>query len=470
LAKALAMIESKLNDERIRVAQDLIVKGKEQGYLTPDDILDSFPEMEAEPEQVFLVFRLFAEMGIEVTDEEKGFEDVEQIDDELLIDLELKDSVSLDDPVRMYLKEIGRVSLLTANDEVELAQAIEAKPLHDALKALSVAEEIDGRQRSVEEMLPDVIERLATVKRKGQQAHIAQELLGLNDLAKLQNLLDVAAAERQRQANGAARPRVRAEALEVYRIARCRLTARRERPYEAKHRLTEANLRLVVSIAKKYIGRGMPFLDLIQEGNMGLIRAVEKFDYHRGYKFSTYATWWIRQAVTRALADQARTIRIPVHMGEIINKLARVSRRLLEVLGREPTDEEIAEEMGLTLERVREVIKFAQAPISLETPLGHEEDSQLGDFVEDKEATSPSDAASITMRHFAVEAALDTLIPRERRVLQLRFGLIDGYERTLEEVGKRFGVTRERIRQIEGKALRKLRHPSRSQKLRDYLE
>ncbi len=470
MAKALAMIESKLNDERIRVAQDLIVKGKEQGYLTPDDILDSFPEMEAEPEQVFLVFRLFAEMGIEVTDEEKGFEDVEQIDDELLIDLELKDSVSLDDPVRMYLKEIGRVSLLTANDEVELAQAIEAKPLHDALKALSVAEEIDGRQRSVEEMLPDVIERLATVKRKGQQAHIAQELLGLNDLAKLQNLLDVAAAERQRQANGAARPRVRAEALEVYRIARCRLTARRERPYEAKHRLTEANLRLVVSIAKKYIGRGMPFLDLIQEGNMGLIRAVEKFDYHRGYKFSTYATWWIRQAVTRALADQARTIRIPVHMGEIINKLARVSRRLLEVLGREPTDEEIAEEMGLTLERVREVIKFAQAPISLETPLGHEEDSQLGDFVEDKEATSPSDAASITMRHFAVEAALDTLIPRERRVLQLRFGLIDGYERTLEEVGKRFGVTRERIRQIEGKALRKLRHPSRSQKLRDYLE
>src|SRR5260370_11405940 len=464
------MIESKLNDERIRVAQDLIVKGKEQGYLTPDDILDSFPEMEAEPEQVFLVFRLFAEMGIEVTDEEKGFEDVEQIDDELLIDLELKDSVSLDDPVRMYLKEIGRVSLLTANDEVELAQGREGKSLHDALKALSVAEEIDGRQRSVEEMLPDVIERLATVKRKGQQAHIAQELVGLKDLAKLPNLLDVAAAERQRQANGAARPRVRAEALEVYRIARCRLTARRERPYEAKHRLTEANLRLVVSIAKKYIGRGMPFLALIQEGNMGLIRAVEKFDYHRGYKFSTYATWWIRQAVTRAIAAEARTIRIPVHMGEIINKLARVSRCLLEVLGREPTDEEIAEEMGLTLERVREVIKFAQAPISLETPIGHEEDSQLGDFVEDKEATSPSDAASITMLQLAVEAALNTLIPRERRVLQLRFGLIDGHERTLEEVGKRFGVTRERIRQIEGKALRKLRHPSRSKKLRDYWE
>ena len=452
------------------VAEHLIVKGKEQGYLTPDDILRGFPEIEAEPDQIFRIFAAFKETGIEVTDGEKDFEEVEQIDDEMLLDIEMMDSVSLDDPVRMYLKEIGRVSLLTANDEVDLAQAIEAKSLHDALKTLSVIEEVDGRQRSVEEMLPDVIERLATVKRKGQQAHIAQELLGLNDLTKLQNLLDAAAAERRRQANGAARPRVRTEALEAYRIARYRLTERYERAYEAERRLTEANLRLVVSIAKKYIGRGMSFLDLIQEGNMGLIRAVEKFDYHRGYKFSTYATWWIRQAVTRAIADQARTIRIPVHMGEIINKLARVSRCLLEVLGREPTDQEIAEEMGLTLERVREVIKFAQAPISLETPIGHEEDSQLGDFVEDKEATSPSDAASITMLQLAVEAALDTLIPRERRVLQLRFGLIDGHERTLEEVGKRFGVTRERIRQIEVKALRKLRHPSRSEKLRDYLE
>src|SRR6266849_976843 len=430
-----------LAHELISVAEQLIVRGKEQGYLTPDDILQGFPEIEGEPDQIFRIFAAFKEIGIEVTDGEKVFEEVEQIDDEMLLDIEIMDSVSLDDPVRMYLKEIGRVSLLTANDEVELAQAIEAKPLHDALKALNVIEEIDGRQRSVEEILPDVIEQLATVKRKGQQAYIAHELLGLNDLSKLQNLRDAAAAERRRQANGAARPRVRAEALEVYRIARCRLSARRERPYEAKHRLTEANLRLVVSIAKKYIGRGMPFLDLIQEGNMGLIRAVEKFDYHRGYKFSTYATWWIRQAVTRALADQARTIRIPVHMGEIINKLARVSRRMLEVLGREPTDEEIAEEMGLTLERVREVIKFAQAPISLETPIGHEEDSQLGDFVEDKEATSPSDIASITMLQLAVEAALATLIPRERRVLQLRFGLIDGHERTLEEVGKRFGVT-----------------------------
>ena len=468
--KALEKPEHRFEDELMAVAEQLIVKGKEQGYLTPDDILQGFPEIDAEPDQIFRIFAAFKEIGIEVTDGEKDFEEVEQIDDEMLLDIEMMDSVSLDDPVRMYLKEIGRVSLLTANDEVELAQAIEAKPLHDALKALNVIEEIEGRQRSVEEMLPDVIERLNTVKRKGQQAHIAQELLGLNDLTKLQNLLDAAAAERRRQANGAARPRVRAEALESYRIARYRLTERYERAYEAKQRLTEANLRLVVSIAKKYIGRGMSFLDLIQEGNMGLIRAVEKFDYHKGYKFSTYATWWIRQAITRAIADQARTIRIPVHMVETINKLVRVSRRLLQELGREPSDEEIGEEMGITPEKVREIVKVSQDPVSLETPIGEEEDSHLGDFVEDREAVSPSDAASLTMLHSEVEDVLDTLTPRERRVLQLRFGLIDGHQRTLEEVGKRFGVTRERIRQIEAKALRKLRHPSRSKKLRDYLE
>src|SRR3989441_261572 len=351
------------------VAEQLIVKGKEQGYLTPDDILQGFPEVDAEPDQIFRIFAAFKEIGIEVTDGEKDFEEVEQIDDEMLLDIEMMDSVSLDDPVRMYLKEIGRVSLLTANDEVELAQAIEAKPLH-----------------------------------------------------------------------------------------------------EAKQALTEANLRLVVSIAKKYIGRGMSFLDLIQEGNMGLIRAVEKFDYHKGYKFSTYATWWIRQAITRAIADQARTIRIPVHMVETINKLVRVSRRLLQELGREPTDLEIGDEMGITPDKVREIVKVSQDPVSLETPIGEEEDSHLGDFVEDKEATSPSDAASLTMLRTEVEDILDTLTPRERRVLQLRFGLIDGHQRTLEEVGKRFGVTRERIRQIEAKALRKLRHPSRSKKLRDYLE
>jgi RNA polymerase primary sigma factor len=449
------------------VAEQLIVKGKEQGSLTPNDIMQGFPEID-EPDQIFRIFAAFKEIGIELIDGVKDFEEVEQIDDG---DIEMMDSVSLDDPVRMYLKEIGRVSLLTAKDEVELAQAIEAKPMHDALKALHVIEEMDGRQRSVEEMLPEVVERLATVKRKGQQAHIALELLGLNDLSKLQGLLDAAAAERRRQAtNGAARPRVRAEALESYRIARYCLTERYERAYQAKQRLTEANLRLVVSIAKKYFGRGLTFLDLIQEGNVGLIRAVEKFDYHKGFKFSTYAHWWIRQAITRALADQSRTIRIPVHMVEMIHKLARVSRRLLQELVQEPTDEEIAEEMGITPERVREIIRFAQSPISLETPIGEEEDSHLGDFVEDREAVSPADAASLTMLHSEVEDVLDTLTPRERRVLQLRFGLIDDHQRTLEELGKRFGLTRERIRQIEANALRKLRQPSRSKKLREYME
>ena len=463
--------EQKFEDELMAVAEQLIIKGKDQGYLTPDDILQGFPEIDAEPDQIFRIFAAFKEIGIEVTDGEKDFEEVEQIDDEMLLDIEMMDSVSLDDPVRMYLKEIGRVSLLTANDEVELAQAIEAKPLHDAMKALNVIEEVDGRQRSVDELLPEVVERLGTIKRKGQQQHIAEELLGLGDLGKLPMLTDAAAAERKRiSTNGASRPRIRAEALEQYRIARYRLTERYERAYEAKQRLTEANLRLVVSIAKKYIGRGMSFLDLIQEGNMGLIRAVEKFDYHKGYKFSTYATWWIRQAITRAIADQARTIRIPVHMVETINKLVRVSRRLLQELGREPSDDEIGEEMGITPEKVREIVKVSQDPVSLETPIGEEEDSHLGDFVEDREAVSPSDAASLTMLHSEVEDVLDTLTPRERRVLQLRFGLIDGHQRTLEEVGKRFGVTRERIRQIEAKALRKLRHPSRSKKLRDYLE
>jgi RNA polymerase primary sigma factor len=468
--KAREKPEHKFEDEIMAVAEQLIVKGKEQGYLTPDDIMQGFPEIDAEPDQIFRIFAAFKEIGIEVTDGEKDFEEVEQIDDEMLLDIEMMDSVALDDPVRMYLKEIGRVSLLTANDEVELAQAIEAKPLHDALKALNVIEEIDGRQRCIDEMLPDVIERLGTVKRKGQQAHIAQELLGLTDLSRLPSLLDAAAAERRRQANGAARPRIRAEALEVYRIARCRLTERYERTYEAKRRLTEANLRLVVSIAKKYIGRGMSFLDLIQEGNMGLMRGVEKFDYHKGFKFSTYATWWIRQAVTRALADQARTIRIPVHMIEIINKLVRMSRHLLQELGREPSDEEIGEEMGITPEKVREIIKVAQTPVSLETPIGAEADSHLGDFIEDHEAVSPPEAATLTMLHSEIELVLDTLTPRERRVLQLRFGLIDGHQRTLEEVAKRIGVTRERIRQNETKALRKLRHPSRSKQLRDYLD
>ena len=369
MAKTKEKAEARLDDLLIQQAEILIVKGKEQGFLTPDEVMDGFPQFEAaSAEQAIRIFGAFTELGIEISATAGDFEDKDDVDEETQIEIAMMDAVSLDDPVRMYLKEIGRVNLLTAADEVELAKAIQA----------------------------------------------GSEL--------------------------------------------------------AKQRLTEANLRLVVSIAKKYIGRGMSFLDLIQEGNMGLIRAVEKFDYNKGFKFSTYATWWIRQAITRAIADQARTIRIPVHMVETINKLVRVSRRMLQELGREPSDEEIGEEMGISSDRVREIVKVSQDPVSLETPIGEEDDSHLGDFVEDKEATAPSDAASLTMLHNEVEDILDTLTPRERRVLQLRFGLIDGHQRTLEEVGKRFGVTRERIRQIEAKALRKLRHPSRSKKLRDYLE
>src|SRR5437764_140137 len=355
-------------DPMVLAAEALIVKGKEQGFLSPDDVLAGFPELELDPEQLFRIFNVFRDMGIEVSDGEKDFEEVVEIDDDLISTIEAMDSVSLDDPVRMYLKEIGRVSLLKAEQEVTLAKAIEA----------------------------------------GDD--------------------------------------------------------------NAKHKLTEANLRLVVSIAKKYIGRGMSFLDLIQEGNMGLIRAVEKFDYHKGYKFSTYATWWIRQAITRAIADQARTIRIPVHMVETINKLVRVQRQLLQDLGREPLPEEIGRQMGIGADKVREILKVSQEPVSLETPIGEEEDSHLGDFIEDSDAIVPIDAASFILLQEQLESVLHTLSEREKKVIQLRFGLLDGHPRTLEEVGREFGVTRERIRQIESKTLSKLRHPSRSQKLRDYLE
>lgn len=303
------------------------------------------------------------------------------------------------DPVRMYLKEIGKVSLLTASEEIDLAMKIEA---------------------GVE---------------AGEQLDAAEE-----------------------------------EGIELTRRERRRLSRIEQVGLDAKQQLVEANLRLVVSIAKRYVGRGMLFLDLIQEGNLGLIRAVEKFDYTKGFKFSTYATWWIRQAITRAIADQARTIRIPVHMVETINKLVRIQRQLLQELGREPTPEEIGKEMGLTTERVREIQKISQEPVSLETPIGEEEDSQLGDFIEDDAAVVPPDAASFTMLQEQLTKVLDGLAERERKVISLRFGLEDGHPRTLEEVGREFGVTRERIRQIESKTLAKLRHPSRSSKLKDYLE
>ena len=323
------------------------------------------------------------------------------------IDLSVPDGVSIEDPVRMYLKEIGKVPLLSAEEEIELAKNMEAG---------AVAKEKIAILKSREENATE--EELAEIK---------------EEIKNLQKDLDAGD--------------------------------------EAKKRLAEANLRLVVSIAKRYVGRGMLFLDLIQEGNLGLIKAVEKFDYRKGYKFSTYATWWIRQAITRAIADQARTIRIPVHMVETINKLIRVSRQLLQELGREPSPEEIAAEMNMPVERVREILKISQEPVSLETPIGEEEDSHLGDFIQDDNVPVPADSqAAFTLLKEQLEEVLGTLTEREQKVLTLRFGLEDGRARTLEEVGKEFNVTRERIRQIEAKALRKLRHPSRSRKLKDYLE
>ena len=350
--------------------RELVETGKSKGALTYKEIVDLFADCDLDPEQFDKILDTLSELNIDVI-KEAGIVDAEpsaNVNQDEDLDISVPEGISIDDPVRMYLKEIGKVPLLTAEEEIELAKRME------------------------------------------------------------------------------------------------------EGDEEAKHRLSEANLRLVVSIAKRYVGRGMLFLDLIQEGNLGLIKAVDKFDYRKGYKFSTYATWWIRQAITRAIADQARTIRIPVHMVETINKLIRVSRQLLQEYGREPLPEEIAEEMGISEEKVREIIKIAQEPVSLETPIGEEEDSHLGDFLPDDEAPAPADAAAFTLLKEQLMSVLSTLTPREEMVLKLRFGLEDGRQRTLEEVGKEFKVTRERIRQIEAKALRKLRHPSRSRKLKDSLD
>jgi len=365
--------EIKVNEVRLSKIKTLIEKGKSKGFLTYKEIMDMLEDVELEPEQIEKIYESFDNMGIDVLDEavkpSQPEADSSGADNAIeLNDLTVPDGIAIDDPVRMYLKEIGKVALLSAEEEISLAKRME-----------------DG-----------------------------DEL--------------------------------------------------------AKRRLTEANLRLVVSIAKRYVGRGMLFLDLIQEGNLGLIKAVEKFDYHKGYKFSTYATWWIRQAITRSIADQARTIRIPVHMVETINKLIRVSRQLLQEYGREATAEEIAKEMAISEEKVHEILKIAQEPVSLETPIGEEEDSHLGDFIPDEDVLAPADAAAFTLLREQLLSVLVTLTPREEKVLRLRFGLDDGRARTLEEVGKEFNVTRERIRQIEAKALRKLKHPSRSKKLRDFLD
>ena len=386
---------------------------KRKNILEYQEISDFFKDLNLDAEKFELVFDYLEHNGIDVlkmTDDDADDEIILDEEDEVeveKIDLSVPDGVSVEDPVRMYLKEIGKVPLLSAEEEIDLAQKMEEG---------NVAQE-----------------KIVILKNRIEESEDEAEIEDFRaEIKALQKTVDIGA--------------------------------------DAKKRLAEANLRLVVSIAKRYVGRGMLFLDLIQEGNLGLIKAVEKFDYRKGYKFSTYATWWIRQAITRAIADQARTIRIPVHMVETINKLIRVSRQLLQELGREPSPEEIAEEMSMPVERVREILKISQEPVSLETPIGEEEDSHLGDFIKDDNVPVPADAAAFTLLKEQLEEVLGTLTEREQKVLTLRFGLEDGRARTLEEVGKEFNVTRERIRQIEAKALRKLRHPSRSRKLKDYLE
>lgn len=363
------MSENLKNKDSIEsITEQLLKDGKKDGNLSYDEIGDAFEKFQIDSDDIDELYKTFEKEGINLVDKKDLKDDDDEEVDVNKEDLSVPKGVTVDDPVRMYLKEIGKISLLTAEEEVEIAKRMEA----------------------------------------GDES--------------------------------------------------------------AKKELAEANLRLVVSIAKRYVGRGMSFLDLIQEGNLGLMKAVDKFDYTKGFKFSTYATWWIRQAITRAIADQARTIRIPVHMVETINKLVRVQRQLVQDLGRDPLPEEIAAEMNLDVERVREIQKIAQEPVSLETPIGEEEDSHLGDFIPDDEILSPQDAATFTLLKEQLNSVLETLTEREKKVLTLRFGLDDGRARTLEEVGKEFDVTRERIRQIEAKALRKLRHPSRSKKLKDYLE
>ena len=404
-------------EQRLNFQQKLIeileLGKKKKNMLEYQEIADFFKDLNLDPEKFEMVIDYLEQNGIDVlkisndddVDDDIILDDEDEVEVEK-IDLSVPEGVSVEDPVRMYLKEIGKVPLLSADEEIELAQNME-----DGAVATEKINVLKGRLDGASEE---------------EKAEIKEEIKTL-----------------QRDVDKGA---------------------------DAKKRLAEANLRLVVSIAKRYVGRGMLFLDLIQEGNLGLIKAVEKFDYKKGYKFSTYATWWIRQAITRAIADQARTIRIPVHMVETINKLIRVSRQLLQELGREPSPEEIAKEMNMPVERVREILKISQEPVSLETPIGEEEDSHLGDFIKDDNVPVPADAAAFTLLKEQLEEVLGTRTVREQKVLTLRFGLEDGRARTLEEVGKEFNVTRERIRQIEAKALRKLRHPSRSRKLKDYLE
>ena len=410
-----------MNFEKKSFYKELMELGKSKGSLTNREIMDILDEVSLEPDQIEKLYDLLEEQGIEII--EDSADDIEDISNIVkIVEDKEEDAVVegehtlVDDPVKVYLKEIGKVPLLSGEEEIELAKQMlkgaEFQKMIALMDARKAGKEIAEEDQAMAELLPDEFEQ--------------EELDAMN--------AEIAKGEK------------------------------------AKKRLSEANLRLVVSIAKRYVGRGMHFLDLIQEGNLGLIKAVEKFDYQKGYKFSTYATWWIRQAITRAIADQARTIRIPVHMVETINRVMRVSRQLVQELGRDPTSEEIAREINQPEEKVREILKIALDPVSLETPIGEEEDSHLGDFIPDDDVPAPVEATSQIMLREQLVEVLATLTPREAKVLELRFGLRDGRQRTLEEVGKEFNVTRERIRQIESKALRKLRHPSRSRKLKDFLD